>query len=224
MDRRRVPCFPLLALFLAALSVPAVARAGVHLSLHGIHMDPSGRDAKNFSRSSYGVGVHTAFSVPQVGDLVAGGFGIELVNMLSETREFRDTQTGLRMEQQTTQDYIRVYLGPEIGPHGLGFFRPHLGFHVALVHYGISTDVVIPDDIDRENEIRQNLSSDSHTAFGYDIDAGVDLNFGKWFIEGGTRFAKSFNVPQQLGDGSVQVHPGYVQIYVGVGGNLQNWK
>jgi hypothetical protein len=183
-------------------------------------MDPSGRDAQDFSSSAYGAGVHASLSVPQLGNIVAGGFGLEFVNLLSETHEFQDTQTGLRVEQQTSQDYLRFYLGPEFGPQGSGFFRPHVGVHLAVVHYAISTDVVVPDDTNRENEIRQSLSSESRTAFGYDITGGTDLNFGKWFVEGGARFAKSFNVPQQLGDGAVTIHPGYFQIYVGVGVNF----
>jgi len=153
-------------------------------------------------------------------NLIAGGAGIEMVNMLSETHEFQDSQTGFRVEQQTSQDYFRLYLCPEVGPHVNWIFRPHVGAHVAVVNYGISTDVVVPDDTNREKEIRQNLRSENRTVFGYDLDAGSDFNFGKWFIEGGTRFSKSFNVPQQLGGGAVTIHPGYVQIYVGIGGNF----
>ena len=114
-----------------------------------------------------------------------------------------------------------MYLGPEFGPRGNGFFRPHVGAHLAFVNYGISTDVVVPDDTDRENEIRQNLRSEHRPTIGYDLTAGADLNFGKWFLESGARFSKSFNVPQQLGDGAVTIHPGYLQIYVGVGANFR---
>jgi len=225
MDRRGVCWFlPLAFLLATAVALPGTARAQVNLSFHGIHMDPSGQDAKDFSRAAYGGGLHASFPVPQLGNLLAGGVGIELVNMLSETHEFRDAQTGLRVEQQTNQEYFRLYLGPEIGPHGDGFFRPHVGVHAALVNCGISTDVVVPDDNNRENEIRQNLRSENRTAFGYDLSAGADLNFGKWFVEGGTRFAKSFNVPQQLGGGAVSIHPSYLQIYVGLGVNLHHWK
>ena len=220
MDRR-TSWLPLLAILLAtSVAHPVAARAGVNVSFHGIHMDPSGQDAKDFSRASYGGGLQASFPVPQLGNVLAGAVGIELVNMLSETHEFRDTQTGLRVEQQTSQNYFRLYLGPEIGPQGSGFFRPHVGAHVAIINYGISTDVVVPDDTNREKEIRQNLRSENRTVFGYGLNAGTDLNFGTWYIEGGARFAKSFNVPQQLGGGAVSIHPGYVQIYVGLGANL----
>jgi hypothetical protein len=224
MDRRTSWFLPLALAVAAAVALPGAAGAQVNVCFHGIHMDPAGQDAKDFSRASYGAGIHASFPVPQLGNVLAGGVGIELVNMLSETHEFRDAETGLRVEQQTSQDYFRLYVGPEIGPHGYGFFRPHVGAHIALVNHGISTDVVVPDDIDRENEIRQNLSSKNRAAFGYDFNAGTDLNFGKWFVEGGARFAKSFNVPQQLGDGAVKIHPSYLQIYLGLGLNFHHWR
>jgi hypothetical protein len=194
------------------------------LSFYGIHMDPSGQDARDFSRASYGAGLQSSIPVPGLANLVAGSVGLEYVNMLSETHVFQDPQTGLRVEQQTSQDYFRLYLGPEIGPQGNGFFRPHVGAHIALVNHGISTDIVVPDDTNQENEIRQNLGSKSRTSFGYDLNAGADLNFGKWFLMGGARFARSFNVPQQLGDGAVKIHPGYLQIYAGLGVNLRRLK
>ena len=211
MHRRVIRSLPSLALLLTAVVMhPSAARAQINVSVHGIHMDPSGKDAKDFSAPAFGGGLRARFPVPHLGNLVAGSAGIELVSLHSETHEFRDTQTGLR-----------VHLGPEIGPRGNGFFRPHVGAHLAFVNYGISTDVVIPDDTDRENEIRQSLRSEHRPTFGYDLTAATDLNFGRWFIETGTLFSKSFNVPQQLGDGAVTIHPGYVQIYVGIGANLQ---
>ncbi|TMQ67772.1 MAG: hypothetical protein E6K80_15000 [Candidatus Eisenbacteria bacterium] len=221
MDRRILSLFsPLVLLLAATVTHPGTARAQLSVSVYGVHMDPSGQDAKDFSSSSYGGGLHTSFSIPHLGKVIAGSAGIELVSFLSETHEFPDAQTGLRVQQETNQDYFRFYLGPEIGPRGPGFFRPHLGVHLAFVNYGISTDVVVPDDTNRQNEIRQSLRSEHRPTVGYDFTAAADLNFGKWFMVGGTRFSKSFNVPQQLGDGAVTIHPGYVQIYVGVGGNF----
>jgi hypothetical protein len=221
MDRCGASGFALLALLLAvAWAHPEPARAQLNVSLQGIHMDPSDQDARDFSHTSFGGGLHVRFGIPYVGKVIAGGAGIELISMLSETHTFQDRQTGLVVEQQTEQDYLRVYLGPEIGSRGPGFFRPHLGAHVAFINYGISTDVVIPNDTNPENEIRQSLSSLHRAAAGYDLDAGADLNFGRWYVAGGTRFAKSFNVPQQLGQGTVTIHPGYIQIYLGIGANF----
>src|SRR5207244_6097309 len=67
--------------------------------------------AKDFSSSSYGGGLHTSFSIPHLGKVIAGSAGIELVSFLSETHEFPDAQTGLRVQQETNQDYFRFYLG-----------------------------------------------------------------------------------------------------------------
>ena len=138
--------------------------------------------------------------------------------MLTQTTGFQDGQTGLRVEQQTSQDYYRLYLGGRVGPHGPGLIRPFVGSNIALVVYGISTDVVVPDDVNRENEIRQNLRSRTESGFGWDLALGTDLNFDNTVaLEGGVRFLKSFGVPQQLGAGSMRVEPAYFQIYLGLG-------
>lgn len=69
---------------------------------------------------------------------------------------------------------------------------------------------MIPDDNDRENEIRQNLKDKTRVIFGYDIILGLDLNFdNKWNLDGDVRYLKSFSLPQQLGDGSEKIHPQY---------------
>lgn len=206
-----------LSMVLLSMATPA-AFAGGKLGIYGLRMVPYGDDAKKFSQRSWGGGMHLVAPVPQLGNFLAGVAGFEGVNMLSETTEFRDRVTGLRVEQQTSQNYIRFYIGAQVGGHGNGFIRPHAGINLALVHYGISTDVVIPDDSDRENEIRQDLKDEGHTVFGYDITLGVDLNFSNTIaIDGGVRYLKSFSVPQQLGEDSVTIHPQYFQVYFGVG-------
>ena len=125
MIRHGAAWLPALALLLAmAVPGPVAARTGINVSIHGIHMDPSDKDAKDFSSASYGGGVHASFPVPRLGNFLSGSVGMELINMLSETHEFQDSQTGLRVEQQTSQNYFRLYLGPELGPQGNGFFRP----------------------------------------------------------------------------------------------------
>jgi len=62
-----------------AVAHPGVVRAQGNLSFYGIHMDPSGQDAQDFSRASYGGGLRASFPVPQLGNLIAGSAGIELV-------------------------------------------------------------------------------------------------------------------------------------------------
>ena len=211
------------ALSLASLLlVPATSSAMEgKVGLHLARMVPSGTDAERYSEPGWGGGVQLTVPMPQVANILAGVVGIEAINLLSETTTTYDPQTLLRVEQQTNQYFGRLYLGPEIGPHGNGTFRPHAGANVALVFYGISTDVVVPDDQNRENEIRQSLRDENRAAFGYDVTRGVDINpWNKVTLDVGARFIKSFNVPQQLGAGSERIHPGYVQGYVGVAFSL----
>lgn len=194
------------------------AIAGGKVGIYGIRMVPSGKDAGDYSRPGWGGGLHVVVPVPRLRNGLAGVAGIDIVNLLSETIEFRDTFTGLRVEQQTSQDYIRLFIGSQVGGHGNGFIRPHAGINLALVNYRISTDVVVPDDEDRENEIRQNLREKSRWAFGYDITLGVDLNFSnKIALDGGVRYLRTFSLPQQLGENSVTIHPRYLQVYIGIG-------
>ena len=137
---------------------------------------------------------------------------------MSNTKKFNDPLTGLRVEQQTSRSCMRLYVGGQLGVHGSGVLRPYAGADVAAVLYGISTNVVVPDDTDRRNEIRQNLRAKDATAFGRDADAGIDLNFGDRFsIDAGVRALHAYGVPQQLGAGAVSIQPGYVEHKVGIG-------
>jgi len=208
----------LLVLILTSAGAPLTARAAGKVQLYGFRMTPTGQDASRFSRYSWGGGVSVVAPLHRVHDLLAGVAGFEAANMLSQTTATQDRATGLRVEQQTSQDYYRFYLGGQVGPHGHGFIRPHIGSNIALIVYGITTDVVVPDDTDRENEIRQNLRSRTESGLGWDISLGSDFNIlDKVAIEGGVRFLKSFGVPQQLGAGSMRVEPAYFQVYLGVG-------
>jgi opacity protein-like surface antigen len=154
--------------------------------------------------------------------VLAGTAGLEYIHLMSSTTSFVDRVTRLRTEQQTEQSYGRFYIGGQAGGHGNGFLRPHAGANAALVWYNINTDVVIPNDANRENEIRQNLRSQTKFTFGYDFTLGLDLNFNnKIALDGGVRYVKSFKVPQQLGDGSVQIYPQYFQIYFGIGASFE---
>ena len=191
--------------------------AGGKAGIYGIYMIPQGEDAKNFSRPGWGFGLHIVIPVPQLANILAGTAGIEVINLLNKTINLRDRTTGLLIDQETSQDYFRLFVGAQIGGHGNGFFRPHAGMNIALVVYGISTDLVIADSWTGE-EIRQNVSDESHTVAGYDITLGIDLNFSNEFaIDGGIRYVKSFSVPQQLGEGSEKIYPQYFQVYLGIG-------
>jgi len=206
----------LLTLLAGIGSTPVLASGKV--GVYGIRMVPDGNDAQEYSDPGWGGGVHVVAPLPQVANVFAVVAGFEIINLLSETKEFQDGFTGLRVEQQTSQNYLRFFLGGQVGGHGHGFFRPHAGINLALINYGVDTDVVIPDDSDRENEIRQNLDKENHWTTGYDITLGIDLNFdNEVSVDGGVRYLKTFSLPQQLGADSVTIHPEYFQVYLGVG-------
>ena len=191
----------------------ASGKAGVY----GIYMIPQGEDAKNFSRPGWGFGLHIVVPVPQLANILAGTAGFEYINLLEKRIELQDPTTGLLVDQVTSQDYVRFFIGAQVGGHGNGFIRPHAGMNVALVVYSISTDLIVPNS-GGGDDIVQNLSSESNVVFGYDITLGIDLNFSnKFALDGGVRYLKSFSVPQQLGEGSEKIHPQYFQIYLGIG-------
>ena len=195
---------------LAALALAAAAAVPVHaagkLEIYGLRMDPADVDARQFSRPGYGLGAEIVAPAPFVASLIAGVGGFEWVNLMSKTKGFQDPTTGLRAEQQTSQYYLRLYLGGQLGSHSAGFLRPYAGVNLAAVLYGISTDVVVPDDSDRQNEIRQNLRSRDEAAFGWDANVGVDLNVrDRWCVDGGVRFLHTYGLPQQLGADAVTI-------------------
>jgi opacity protein-like surface antigen len=212
----------LLAALLTLCSSPSQARTGVHnpvdkLVFYGLRMDPAGIDASNFSRKGFGGGIEAVLPLPHTYRLVAATVGLEAVNLLSQTHKFRDPGTGLKMEQHTTQNYVRLFAGGQLGSHSSGLLRPYAGANVAAVWYGIGSEIVIPDDYDHEKDIHQQLSSDGHVVFGWDGSAGLDFNFvDRWGIDLGVRYLHSYAVPQQLGHGAVTIAPGYLQYRVGI--------
>jgi len=208
---------------LITLLSPQRLAAGGKIGLYGVHMTPYGVDAKTFSRPGWGVGGHVVFPFSETYNLLAGVAGLEYINLMGERFDDFTDVGGARFpyRQETDQHYMRLYLGGEVGGHGNGFFRPHAGMNIALVLYGISTDVVIEDEFDPEKEIRKNQSSVTHGVGGYDITLGLDLNFNNTVaIDVGVRYLKSFSLPEQLGEGSVTIYPQYFQIYIGIGASF----
>lgn len=207
------------ALALAAIVAGASsASADGLLGIYGARMVPDDRDAERFSRPGWGGGVQVVVPVSATHELLAGVLGFEMVNLLDEDTPYFDPLTGLRVEQQTSQNTFRCTLGPRLGLHGGEVLRPHMGLNLGVNVYNISTDVVVPDDYDRQNEIRQNLRSETNAAFGYDGTLGVELNLrNQATVDFGVRFVKTFGVPQQLGEGSVRISPSYFQYYLGLG-------
>ncbi len=209
-------CIATLIISCIAPSAPAGAQIQIRGGGFGIRLEPEGDDAENFSKASWGGGLYLIAVPPEMGNLFAVVVGLDFVNMLSQTIEFRDQITMLRIEQQTNQWLSRFYVGARLGHQGHGVFRPYVGANVALNYYSISTDVVIPDDRDYENEIRQHLERKAEYAFGFDASLGIEFNIKDTvFIDVGAKYLKSFSVPQQLGPDAEKIHPQYVQIYAG---------
>lgn len=188
------------------------------VAVYGAHIVPSEKDARDYSRAGWGGGLRGVIAVPQVENILAFELGFEYVNLLSKKVSLTEPVTGLHVDRETSQEFGRIYLGTEIGGHGHGFIRPFAGAAVAVHIYSISTHLVIPDSHDPDRSITQDVSSDAEAAFGYALTLGTDLHYKQGFVEGGVRWLQSFNVPQQLDHAeATQIHPGYFQIFVGLG-------
>jgi hypothetical protein len=206
----------LILIIFISITLPDVI-AGGKAGVYGIYMVPRGEDAKNYSQPGLGFGFHIVVPVPQLANILAGTVGLEFINLLEKTIDYRDRTTGLRVEQNISQNYFRLFIGAQVGGHGNAFFRPHAGMNIALVYYNISTEIVEAYS-SNEEEIILSGNTEGHVVAGYDITLGIDLNFSNEFaIDGGIRYVKSFSVPLQLGAGSVKIHPQYFQIYLGIG-------
>jgi hypothetical protein len=209
------------ALALCAFAFPALA-ATPRFTIYGMLMNPTNQEAHDYSDSGWGGGVDVSWPVNGTEGMLSMIGGIEAASLLSSVKTFQDQTTGLRIEQHTDQAYGRLFLGGEIGPHGNGTIQPYGNLALALVMYGISSDVVIPDDVNAENAINQHLSDHTEAAFGWSAGGGVNLNFGKWGLDGGLRFVKQYGVPQQLGAGAVTIQPSYFQYRLGLSIPIRN--
>ena len=205
----------LATLALLAFALPAYA-ATPRLTLYGMMMNPTDQQARDYSDPGWGGGADVSWPVGGTEGMLSMLGGVEIASLYSSVKTFQDQTTGLRVEQHTDQMYGRFFLGGELGPHGNGTIQPYGNLAIALVLYGISTDVVIPDDSNLENSINQHLSDHNEAAFGWSAGAGVNLNFGRWGIDGGLRFLKQYGVPQQLGAGAVTIQPSYFQFRLGM--------
>ena len=206
----------LTALVLVTLSAAPALAATPRGTLYVLRMDPSDANARDYAKPGYGAGIDLSVPLGGTEGMVAVIMGLEGASLLSSVKKFQDPLTGLRVEQHTDQFYGRLFLGGELGPHGNGFLQPYANLAIGLVFYGIGTNVVVPDDSNRQNDINQVLSQQNEVAFGWSAGTGTNLNFGKWGIDGGVRFLKQYGVPQQLGDGAVTVQPAYLQYRLGV--------
>ena len=204
-------------LLLVLLPGAAVALEG-KLGLGLVRLDPIGQETERYSGPGWGVGLQLTALPNWAPRVLAGVAGFEYVNL-----SFRYTRLSgepLRVIGQTHQYMSRLYIGSEIGPHGPGVLRPHVGGNVALVLYGFSADVVVPNGSDPE-PVTQAALSEHRATFGYDVVVGMDVNpWNTVSFDAGVRIIKSFNVPQQLAIGTRRIHPGYIEGYFAVAVSL----
>ncbi len=73
--------------------------------------DSTVRTPRSTATRGCGVGFHAVLSVPEVHNIFAATSGMEITNLLGKRMRFRDKTTGLRVEQEASQDYKRFYLG-----------------------------------------------------------------------------------------------------------------
>jgi len=180
------------------------------------YMEPGNSDARDFSKGNFGGSFEYEFHFVGIPDPISWAAGFDYIDMLSEETTYYE-ESGLRVVQETDQEYYRFWFGPRLKSHANAFFRPYIGIHGALIYNMIETDVVIPDDYDPDNEIRQILSSASELLFGYDITAGLEMRVSKdWSLDLGMKKLETFGEPQQLSDRAVTVQPSYYLFYVGV--------
>ena len=217
MVRARIALAAVLS-FTCCASIPLPAAADGKVSIYLSRMEPADVDASRFSTSSWGGGIAAVLPWSAAHNLIALTAGLEITNMLSESTDVYDPVLREVLLQSTNQSYSRLFLGGRLGPHGIGFLRPHVGADLAVVWYDIGTDIQIPNPADPNNPVTKTLESNTKGAFGYDLNAGIDLNIANKFpVELGFRYLQSFEVPQQLGEGSVSISPSYYQVYFALG-------
>ena len=180
------------------------------------YMEPENSDARDFSKGNFGGSFEYEFHFVGIPDPISWAAGLDYINLLSKETTYYE-ESGLRVVQETNQEYYRFWFGPRIRSHANAFFRPYVGLHGALIYNVIDTDLVVPDNYDPDNEIRQDLSSDSEFLFGFDITAGLEMRISnEWSLDLGMKRLKTFGEPKQLSYGAVTVHPSYNLFYVGV--------
>ena len=197
------------------------------LDAYAIYMTPYGIDARNYNRPGFGIGGNVVYPFQETYGALAGVVGFEFVNLLD--KQFDDVEyidgVPFPYTQETSQNYARFYLGPQFGAHGKGIIRPYAGANLDFSVYWISTDIVVKDNANPNNEIRKNKSSSSHAVFGFDLMMGADIKpWENFSIDGGLKYLKSFSLPEQLGDGSLTIYPQYFQVYLGVGVSFDAFK
>ncbi len=202
--------------FIVVTSFATTAAADITDKITLDYMEPGNSDARDFSKGNFGLSGEIEFHFVGIPNWVSWAAGLDYIDMLNDRTTYKNA-VGMRVVQETNQDYIRLWFGPRLRSHANVFFRPYVGIHGALIYSTIETDLIVPDDFDSDNETRQRLSADSDLLFGYGATAGVEMRFSRErSLDLGVKRLETFGVPQQLSYGAVTIHPSYNLYYIGV--------
>jgi hypothetical protein len=177
-------------------------------------MEPRG-EAADFSDPDWGLGVEGVVALPGMNGLLAADVGLEAVQFASESLTLRPGPFEFARTLSTSQDYIRFYLGCQLGPHGHGFLQPYLAIHGAVVNHSLSN--TLSEDFDDPSQNRSQTFTDSDTGVGYDATLGAYCNIRNRFgLYGGAKYLASFGLEEPLGEEERTVDPEYVQVFAGL--------
>jgi hypothetical protein len=208
MKKKKIVLRMVAAVFFGVVSLWAQTQGRVGMNL--LYMIPYGSAATDYSNPGVGIGLMAVVPIEPVDQIFAVVGGAEIVSLHMQSKYFQDYAG--EYEQRTTQNYSRFLIGFQIGGYNQEFIRPHGGLNLAIVHYNISTDIIDPDNN------HETIAAHGKTIVGCDMTFGLNLNFHNvWDLDFGVRYVKSFGLVQQLGEGSVTVHPEYFQAYIGAG-------
>jgi opacity protein-like surface antigen len=113
---------------------------------------------------------------------------------------------------------VRAFVGGQLGSHGNGLIRPYMGLNLALLVYSYTTDSLPLSDAPADNSSPRDVWTTSETAFGWDANAGIDLDFHEhWMLDVGVRYVHSTGVPRAPAFSAVRFDPAYLQYRVGIG-------
>ncbi len=177
----------------------------------------------NYSdKPTWGGGMAVIVPLSQTGISPAVDIGMEYFNCYSVNETVSDPYYG-SADIPTSQGVYRIYTGGRLSINGAGNFHIFMGGNFALAITRIHTAYVIPMTITGEGPPipaeMENLYSKTKSSFGYDLNAGCELQLAETFIfEAGMRYIRLFQAPIQLDDiRAVPIAAHYSQIYLSVG-------
>lgn len=208
------------ALLLLLVACAAPARADGKVVLYGLSMVPGDLSAKADPRPGIGVGAEFVEPLPRYGGLFALAGGLELVNMRSTASTVFDEYSQSSTAVISSQDFVRAYLGGQMGSHGRGLVRPYVGLNLAVIVYDYASGAAPVDGADPPVDAPSDAASMRSYGIGWDANVGVDLNIRNvWSLDGGVRYLHSDGAPRVWTTDDFQFQSAYVQYRIGIGFN-----